>query len=93
MTHLFTQLRARPLVYKLAGLFFYGLATFGLIYLVGIVVLEHVLLFRIFELLWFVHLLIICNQLQRSQRELVLLALVALSPGLVNNLLGVFTLS
>jgi hypothetical protein len=92
MTNLFTQLRARPLAQKAAGLFGYGILTFALVYLVGVVLLDHVLLFRIFELLWFIHVLIICNQIQRSQRELLLLALIALSPGIVNNVLNVFTL-
>ena len=77
MTTLFTQLRQLPFIQKALTLFFYGLVTFGLIYLVGNVVLGNPLFFRVFELLWFVHMVIICNQVQTSQRELVLLALLA----------------
>jgi hypothetical protein len=36
-----------------------------------------------------VHIVIICNKLQRSQSELLVLALIALSPGIVNNVLAV----
>jgi hypothetical protein len=92
MTDLFAQLRARPFAQKAIGLFVYGLVTFALIYLVGTAVLDNPLFFRIFELLWFIHIVIICNQIQRGQRELLLLAVIALSPGIINNLLGVFTL-
>jgi hypothetical protein len=91
MTNIFAQLRERPFAHKALALFVYSLLTFAMIYLVGYVVLDNPLFFRVFELLWFVHIVIICNQVQRSQRELVFLAVLALSPGIVNNLLGLLT--
>jgi hypothetical protein len=92
MTDMFAQLRTRPFAQKAIGLFIYGLVTFVLIYLVGTSVLDNPLFFRILELLWLIHIVIICNQIQRGQRELILLAVIALSPGIVNNLVGAFTL-
>jgi|GEM_PF-2121718 hypothetical protein len=90
MTNFFLQLRERPFVHKLLGLFFYGIASFSFIYLIGNVLLDNFLLFRAFELLWFIHIVIICNQIQRSQRELILLAIAGLLPGLINNIVGLF---
>jgi hypothetical protein len=92
MTAMFAQLRERPFAHKAIGLFVYGLVTFVLIYLVGSAMLDNPLFFRILELLWLIHIVIICNQVQRGQRELILLAVIALSPGILNNLLGAFTL-
>lgn len=89
MSDLFTRLRARPFSHKAVGLFAYGLLTFAAIFLAGNVVFDNPIFFRVFEFLWFVHVVIVCNQLQRSQAELLGLALLALSPGIVNNLLSV----
>jgi hypothetical protein len=87
MANMFGALRERPFGAKAAALFGYGLLTFIGIYLVGTLVFDNPIIFRIFEFLWFVHIVIICNKLQRSQSELLALAVIALSPGIVNNLL------
>jgi hypothetical protein len=92
MTNLFGALRQRPFGYKAAALLGYGLLTFIGVALLGTVVFDNPIIFRIFEFLWFVHIVIICNQLQRSQNELIALALIALSPGIVNNVLALFWL-
>ena len=92
MTDMFARLRRRSLAQKAIGLFVYGLVTFLLISFVGTSVLDNPLFFRILELLWLIHIVIICNQIQRGQGELILLAIIALSPGIVNNLVGAFTL-
>jgi hypothetical protein len=85
---MFASLRERPLIQKAALLFGYGLLTFIAIYLAGNQVLANPLLFRLFELFWFIHIVYICNRVQQTQRELLTLALIALSPGIINNFLG-----
>lgn len=92
MTRLFVQLRHRPTIVKALILFVYGLLTFLAIRYVGNDFLGNSVFFRVFELLWFAHIVIICNQVHRSQRELFLIALIALSPGIVNNLIGLLEL-
>ncbi|GAB4198255.1 MAG: hypothetical protein OHK0022_17330 [Roseiflexaceae bacterium] len=92
MAGMFAQLRERALPLKAAGLLIYGLLSFLVMYFVGVVVFDNVLFFRVFEFLWFAHILIICNQIQRSSAELILLALLALSPGMINNLLAIAAL-
>jgi hypothetical protein len=92
MTNLFANMRTRSFGYKAGVLFCYGLLTFVGVYLVGTAVFDNPIIFRIFEFLWFVHIVIICNQLQRSQSELLALALIGLMPGIVNNLLALTTL-
>jgi hypothetical protein len=92
MTELFVRLRERPFRDKLIGMLLYGVLTFAGIYAVGAILFNDLLIFRVVEFLWFVHIVIICNQIQRSQRELLLLALVALAPGIINNILVVFML-
>jgi hypothetical protein len=90
MSAFFARMRDRTTAYKAIMLFIYGLLTFLGVYYVGIVIFENAVFFRVFELLWFIHMLIICNQIQRSQSELILIALCALSPGIFNNILGLF---
>lgn len=92
MTRLFASLRPQPTIVKALILFAYGLITFLLIHYIGNNFLGNQVFFRVFELLWFVHIVIICNQVQRSQMELLLIALAALSPGIVNNLIGLLEL-
>ncbi|NOK62211.1 MAG: hypothetical protein GFH27_549327n41 [Chloroflexi bacterium AL-W] len=87
MTGLFLRLREQTTVQKGIGLFVYGLITFIAIYILGNVFFNDLVIFRIFEFLWFVHIAIICNQIQQSQRELFIIALIALSPGIVNNMI------
>lgn len=90
MTGLFLRLREQSTAQKSIGLFVYGLTTFIAIYLLGNNFFNDFVIFRIFEFLWFVHIVIICNKIQQSQRELLLIALIALSPGIVNNILELF---
>jgi biotin transporter BioY len=92
MTAFFARLREQPTLNKALILFAYGVVTFLAIYYIGTTFLGNVIFFRVFELLWFVHVLIICTRLYNSQREFLLLALIALSPGIVNNILGVLEL-
>lgn len=87
LPELFSRLRDLPRASKLGVLLVYGLITFLLIYGLAMDTLENELFFRIFEFFWFVHIVIICNQIHRSQKELFTLAMVALSPGIVHNLL------
>lgn len=86
MAALFARLRGQSFGTKALMLFVYGLATFVGIYLVGNVVLNNPVFFRVFEFLWFIHLVIIVGRLQQSQREYLVLALIALSPGILNNI-------
>ena len=92
MTSLFAKLRERSTVVKALLLFGYGLITFLAIYAVGNQILGNPVFFRVFEFLWFAHILIICNQIRQSQGEFLLLAVVALIPGIINNLRGVLEL-
>lgn len=92
MTRLFAQLRAQPTAIKALILFVYGVLTFLAIRYIGNDFLGNTVFFRVFELLWFVHMVIICNQVQQSQRELLLIALVGLSPGIVNNVISLLEL-
>lgn len=92
MSHLFAQLRHQPMLTKSLILFVYGLLTFVAILYVGNTFLGNPVFFRVFEFLWFAHIIIICNQIQRSQRELLIIAVIALSPGIVNNLIGLLEL-
>ncbi len=92
MTNIFGALRGRPFGAKAVTLFGYGLLTFIGVYLVGMLVFDNPIIFRIFEFLWFAHIVIICNKLQRSQSELLMLALIALSPGIVNNVLALLAI-
>jgi hypothetical protein len=92
MTELFVRLRERPFRDKLIGMLLYGALTFAGIYAVGAVLFNDLLIFRVVEFLWFVHIVIICNQIQRSRRELLLLSLAALAPGIINNILVIFAL-
>ena len=90
MTGLFLRLREQSTVQKGIGLFVYGFITFMAIYLLGYVFFNDFVIFRIFEFLWFVHIVIICNKIQQTQRELLIIALIALSPGIVNNIVELF---
>lgn len=92
MGGLFRRLRERSLPFKLLGLLIYGIVTFVAIYATGITLFENIVFFRVFEFLWFAHILIICYQIQRNQTEMFLLAVCGLLPGIVHNLLTVFTL-
>jgi hypothetical protein len=93
MTTLFTRLKDQPLLTKALIIFVYGLLSFGMIWLIGTVVLDNFLAFRILEFLWFVHMLIIANQVSHGSSDLITLALLGLSPGLLNNLLYVVDLN
>jgi hypothetical protein len=84
------RLRDRPTLVKGVLMLIYGVATFIAIYLIGLRLFDNVLFFRIFEILWFIHIVFICSKIQRSQNELILLAALALSPGIINNLLVLF---
>lgn len=92
MSRLFMRLRDRPFAMRAGYLFVYGLLTFIAIYYIGNLFFDNFVFFRVFEFIWFVHIVIIANQMQRSQRELIVLALLGLAPGIVNNLLSVFAL-
>jgi hypothetical protein len=92
MISLFAKLRERSTLAKALLLFGYGVITFLAIYAIGNQLLGNPLFFRVFEFLWFAHILIICNQLRHGQGEFLLLAIVALSPGIINNLLGLLEL-
>jgi hypothetical protein len=92
MLGLLRRWRDRPTIYKAVGLFVYGVLTFLAISLAASRLFDNPLVFRIFELFWFFHIVYICYQLQRGQGELVLLALAGLSPGLLNNLIRLFEL-
>ena len=87
MTTLFAQLKARPLPYKALIIFLYGVLSFSLIWLIGNQALGNPLLFRLFELLWFLHIVIIANRLAHGSTDLIVLAVLGLSPGLLNNVL------
>jgi hypothetical protein len=93
MTTLFTRLKDQPLLTKALIIFAYGLLSFGMIWLIGAAVLDNVIAFRILEFLWFVHILVIANQISEGSSDLIALALLGLSPGLLNNLLSVVDLS
>lgn len=87
MTTLFANLKARPLPFKAILVLGYGMLSFLLIWVVGEVVVDNFLLFRISELLWFVHIVIIANQLSYGSSDLITLAVLGLGPGLINNVL------
>ena len=86
MLSLLEGLRERPTLVKAVIMLGYGVVTFLAIYTLALNLFDNVLFFRIFELLWFLHIVFICSKLQRSQNELVLLAALALSPGIINNM-------
>jgi len=88
MSELFALMRDFSTARKAVIILAYGLASFLVTYLAGVLVLDNVVFFRFFELLWFVHIIIICLQITRDQRELFLLAALALLPGIANNLVG-----
>jgi hypothetical protein len=90
MTSLFTRLRDRPLAHKAVALFCYGVLTFLAVYLVGNILLDNVVFFRVFEFLWFVHIVIVANQLRHGQSDFLVLALCGLIPGIINNIRNVF---
>nr|WP_044200716.1 hypothetical protein [Oscillochloris trichoides] len=92
MNRIFAPLRSQSTLVKASILFVYALLTFLAIYFIGHDFLGNAVFFRVFELLWFLHMLIICNQVQQSQRELFIIALIAVSPGIVNNLIGILEL-
>ena len=91
MLALFANLKSRPLLHKAALMFVYGLLSFGLLIVVGSA-LANPLLFRIVEFLWFVHILVVANQLSYGNSDLMTLAILGLSPGLLNNVLAVLSL-
>jgi hypothetical protein len=92
MATLFAQLKARPLLFKAVLILVYGAASFAFVYLIGTTLLANFLLFRIFEFLWFVHIVIIANQLSYGSSDLITLAVLGLSAGLINNLWLVLSL-
>lgn len=92
MTGFFANMKARPLPLKALLMLLYGLLSFALIWLVGQQMLDNFLLFRIFEFFWFVHIVVIANQLSYSSADLLTLALLGLSAGLVNNVVGLLNL-
>lgn len=91
MLALLASWRERSFGTRAGAMLLYGLLTFGLIYYLGTVLFANPLVFRIFELCWFLHIVFICNKLQSTQRELMILALLALSPGIASNLMLALT--
>lgn len=92
MTGFFATMKARPLPLKALLMLIYGLLSFALIWLIGQQMLDNFLLFRVFEFFWFVHIVVIANQLSYSSADLLALALLGLSPGLVSNVIGLLYL-
>lgn len=91
MLALLDRLRDRPLPYRLLLVFIYGLITFYAIYYLGASLFDNPLVFRIFELFWFLHIVFLTSKLHRGQSEFLALALLGLAPGIINNLLVAFT--
>lgn len=67
--------------------------TFLVVYLLGIQLYPSEWVFRGLEFLWMGQVIVIANNIQHSQRDLFFLALIGLSPGLVNNVLLVLQIA
>jgi hypothetical protein len=92
MLTLFDTLRTRPFAYRAAAMLAYGMLTFLAIFYLGFVLFDNILIFHVFEIAWFIHILFIASKIHQGQRELFVLALLGLSPGIVRNLADLFSL-
>jgi hypothetical protein len=92
MLTLLARLRDRPLLYRAVAILVYGLLTFGVLYYLAFNLFDNILVFHIFEVAWFIHILFLASKIQRGQRELFTLALLGLLPGIVRNLADLFTI-
>ena len=93
MITFFANLKARPIPIKALLMFAYGLLSFAAIWLIGNVAFDNVLIFRALEFFWFVHILIIANQISYGSGDLIAFALLGLAPGLLNNVFLAFNLN
>lgn len=93
MVSFFANLKTRSLYTKALLIFVYGLLSFVAIWLIGNVAMTNLLAFRALEFFWFVHILIIANQISHGSGDLLAFALLGLMPGLINNVYLVMNLN